>query len=130
RSSTRARPLQAPRRGPAGEQADDEAEEESTDVRPPGDAAEAFAARGQADGAIEELEQEPPAQKQHRRQDKGGAEKERRHQRLDLREGIKTEVSTHDAGNRAAGANGQIGRASCRERGEVAGVAGEVKDII
>src|SRR6266851_5272001 len=51
----------------AGEDADSEAEEEAADVRPPGDAAEALAARAQTDGAIEELQEKPPAEKNHGR---------------------------------------------------------------
>src|SRR5215510_167914 len=89
----------------AGEKANNKPEDESADMRPPGDTVESVSSRAQAHCAIEKLEQKPNAQEQHSRKNKCGAKEERRHERFDAGKWIKAEVSTHHCGDSSARAD-------------------------
>ena len=76
-------------------------------MRPPGNAAEAFCARAEAQCAIEKLKQKPPAEKQHRRENKIRSENKRRDNRLDPGMRKEPKISAHHAGDRSARADGR-----------------------
>ena len=106
------------------EAADDEPEHEPADVPPPRDPA--AGARGERQGAAEELEHEPETEIEDRRDRDDLEEEEDRQQRDDAGVRVHHDVGAEHAGDRAAGADGGDGRARLqrgveRARGETGG---------
>src|SRR3982751_6867014 len=87
-------------------QTHDESKQEAANVSPPGDTTKTFALPTQTGRGAEELQQEPPTQKQNCRQHQRWTKKERWNDGLDARVRIKPKVSTHDRRDSSTGANG------------------------